>query len=201
MAQFFDIDQNTEAWFDLRLGKPTASCFGMVLTATGKRSEQAKDYMYTLASELITGCPQPRPKSLAMEDGKEEEPFAILHYAAVRGVEVRKGGFWLDDSGSYGASPDGLIGQDGSIEAKCPQPKQQLINVLANKIQTAHIPQVQGQMLTMGTQYVDWVSYRKPFPTVFYRVERDDAYISLLDEALKEFCYDLQTLVAKIKSM
>jgi len=53
----FDCAQGSEAWLQCRLGVPTASCFGKILTATGKPSSSARAYRRTLVAERVTGLP------------------------------------------------------------------------------------------------------------------------------------------------
>jgi len=61
--------------------------------------------------------------SRAMQDGIDMEPEARACYSFLAGGEVKQVGFCLSDDGRFGCSPDGLVGDDGGLELKCPLPK------------------------------------------------------------------------------
>jgi hypothetical protein len=109
---WIDIDQNSEAWFDLRLGKVTGSTIGKVMANLGKAFGQpAKDLAVNLAIEQLTGVRQGGDYQNAhMERGHIEEPIARLLYEELYFVDVLNGGFY--DNVLTGASPDGRVGDE-----------------------------------------------------------------------------------------
>jgi hypothetical protein len=114
--------QGSEAWLESRLGRPTASNFGKLITPTGKASTSAEGYINELIAQKITGEIPEFFKSEAMQRGNDLEASAKALYEFTRDVEVVEVGLCLHDSLECGASPDGLINDDGGIEVKAPLP-------------------------------------------------------------------------------
>ncbi len=115
-------EQGTEGWFADRLGKVTASRLSDVLakTKTGY-SASRNNYMTQLVLETITQSRAESYTNLAMAWGTEQEPFARAAYEAKTGQMVEEVGFLPHPTISLaGASPDGLVGDDGMVEIKCP---------------------------------------------------------------------------------
>src|SRR6185437_290995 len=118
MIEIFDCDQNSEIWFQCRLGLPTASMFDAVL-AKGKGGAESltrSRYLRTLAAEIITGQPGEQFTTPAMERGKAMEADARNLYAFAHDVKPHLVGFIKN--GPKGCSPDALIDSDGMIEIK-----------------------------------------------------------------------------------
>ena len=182
-----DCEQGTPEWFEARLGVPTASCFGKILTATGKPSKQAAGYMEELLAEWLAGGPLESFSSMWTERGKETEAEARDYYEFTSGDDVEQVGFVLRDDGLAGASPDGLIGDEGGLEIKCCSPHVHVAHLLRDGIPTEYIPQVQGGMWVCNRQWWSFVAYHPTLPSVIVRVERDDEYIEALAEAVYLF--------------
>lgn len=187
-----ECEQGTEEWFQARLGIPTASNFGRILTPKGAASKQADVYMKTLLIERQMGHPAEDDKKEGMkwiEHGKKYEADARNFYAFDQSVDVQQVGFITNDEGTIGCSPDGIIGDDGGLEIKCPKPSTQASYWLGGGVDPKYIPQVQGSMLVAERDWWEWLSYY-PDPKVkpmLIRVMRDHAYISKLTAALDEF--------------
>jgi hypothetical protein len=115
-------EQGSDAWLQSRLGRPTASNFGKLITPTRKASTSAEGYINELIAQKITGEIPEFFKSEAMQRGNDLEPSAKALYEFTRDVEVVEVGLCLHDSLECGASPDGLINDDGGIEVKAPLP-------------------------------------------------------------------------------
>ena len=179
------IEQGTEAWFKLKLGKISASHINdiMAVDKSGKPRASRKNYVAKLALERITGKRAPdRYQSQAMLDGIDREKFAVGLHEVVRKSMVIPVAFVDHPSlPMTGASPDGLIGDDGLIEAKCPEPAQHLAFIRTGKIDTEYLLQMQWQMECTGRWWCDFMSYNPNFPenarAWIFRVERDDAEI------------------------
>lgn len=191
--QFHDIEQGTDEWHGLRLGLPTASCFGKIITPkTGKPSTQADAYANRLIAELILGRPQDTfPPTYWMERGEMLEAEAKQLYCFDTGYNIKPGGLATDDLGRCGASPDARVfgGKNliGGAEIKCPAPWTHVENLLRDEIDPDYIPQVQGQILIYGFEFVDWFSYHPDMPPALIRTYRDDAYCQKLEAALSDF--------------
>ena len=117
-----NVEQGTDAWRELRLGHVTASSVADIM-AKGRSGEAESRYKYKMriVAERLTKQGQESYVNSAMEWGVEQEPFARMAYEVALGVFVDKTGFWHHpDIECVGVSPDGLIGDDGLIEIKCP---------------------------------------------------------------------------------
>jgi hypothetical protein len=117
-SKFHDVQQNTDEWQALRLGKATASNFACFMANYGKAfGDPAKRYALQIALERLTGKKAEFSFSNEhMERGHEQEPVAKMLYAEETLREVLNGGFF--DCGEYGDSPDGLVGEHGVVEVK-----------------------------------------------------------------------------------
>lgn len=183
----FDVEQGSPEWCKLRMGIPTASAFDRILTPGGKPSKQAEAYRHHLIAEMFLGRPIDAPKTSWMERGSEMEGEAVCWYEFERDVAVQTVGFVTDDDMTVGCSPDRLVGDDGLLEIKCPSPAVHVEYLLWGGVDDAYKPQLQGQMLVTGRDWVDIVSYHPEMPCVAVRVPRDDAYCASLADALVEF--------------
>jgi len=143
------IDQGTDEWLALRYGWITASKFKDV--KAGGAGKTRKSYMYQLAAEAITGERIETYTNEYMEWGTLTEPQARAMYELESGNIVEEVSFIkLDDVNKIGCSPDGLIGDDGMIEIKCPKTTTQIETYLSGKMPTGHNAQVQGQLWVSG---------------------------------------------------
>ena len=178
-------EQGTEGWLAARLSKPSASCFSKLITMTGKPSASADGYNNQLLGERLTGKSEPHYKSEAMILGTEREPEARADYEFISGNKVDQYGFILDDTESYGCSPDGLIGDssEGGLEIKCPaQTTQAGYWRDPQSGVKKYYQQIQGCMWVTGRKWWDFFSYHPDMPHVLVRVERDEDYIEKLSE-------------------
>lgn len=182
-----EVEQGTAEWLFLRLGIPTTSEFGKIITPTGKKSTQADGYANKLAAEFFVEGQVDDFCTAWMERGKELEPKAAGFYEFVNGVKTVPVGFVTNDDKTIGASPDRLVGDDGLLEIKCPSPAVHVGNVCMAEIDKQYWPQVQGQMLITGRQWVDWMSFHPELPVSIIRAERDEGFISALSDYLAEF--------------
>jgi len=178
-----NCEQRSEDWYRARLGIPTASCFDKLITPTGKLSTQAEGYANLLIAEQVTGKIYDEFLSEWVERGAALEPEARAFYEMETGLTVQEVGLILRDDRRVGCSPDGLAGE-GLLEIKCPAPHTHIGYLLSEELPAAYRPQVQGQLLVTGKPWVDFLSYHPDMPPALIRVERDEAYIGKLAEAL-----------------
>lgn len=201
----YDIEQRSEQWDQARLGIPTASNFKRLLTAkTGKLSAQSDGYLDELLAEWIFGQPLEDPESQFrsewMERGNFLEGQARQAYTFETDNPVVTCGIILRDDLLAGASPDGLIGEDGILELKCPSPKIHVSYMRKQTIEGDYFSQLQGLLYISGRKWVDICSYCPPFPSVVIRVTRDEEYINLLAKALDEFIGKLEAAKREIQA-
>ena len=196
------IDQGTDEWLALRYGWITASKFKDV--KAGGAGKTRKSYMYQLAAEAITGERIETYTNEYMEWGTLTEPQARAMYELDSGNTVEEVSFIkLDDVNKIGCSPDGLIGDDGMLEIKCPKTTTQIETYLSGKMPTGHNAQVQGQLWVSGRQWTDFVSFdpRIDGKSSYFcvRVERDEKYIEELSHACFQFQVDLTSMIISLK--
>lgn len=197
------VRQGTPEWLAARLGIPTASEFGHIITPkTGKLSTSAPKYAYRLIAEKMLRRPVQSLDGVAYIDrGKELEPQAVRQYEFANDVETDPVGFITTDDGLIGASPDRLIrGRAAGLEIKCPAAHTH-IGYLLDGHDEKYRPQVQGQMLVAEFEYVDFYSFHPRMPPATITTPRDEPYIRLLRAALDEFNDRLAAMLARAQSL
>jgi putative phage-type endonuclease len=160
------INQGTEEWFNARLGKVTASRLNDAL-ATTKTGEGAGriSYRLELVTERLTGQKTESYTNSYMQWGTEQEPFAREAYEALKSEFVVETGFHDHPSiPMSGASPDGLIGEDGLIEIKCPSSTTHISYLADGKVPAKYKKQMMWQMACTGRKWVDFVSFDPRLP-------------------------------------
>lgn len=153
---YYKIEQGTEEWKDIRKGKMTASNAQAIATA-GKGLET---YINDVMAEFYANAEKRGYSNVHLEAGHELEPVARDLYAFEKGVEVKQCGF-IEHSEFVGASPDGLIEDDGGLEIKCPDNKTHFQHIILKEkaIAASYIWQIQMNLLITGRKYWDYVSY------------------------------------------
>jgi putative phage-type endonuclease len=195
--RIINVEQRSPEWFAARLGVPSASNFGKVITPGGKKSTQVEGYLNRLVADILTGRSEQMEPNEAMQRGTELEPEARAYYELIAG-RVEEIGFCIHDDG-FGCSPDGVVGDDGLLEIKCPMPHTHVEYLRDGTIPSIYIPQVQGQLLVMGRQWCDFLSYHPDMKPLLVRVERDEKYIATLHEALCELVENIRQNVEAFK--
>ena len=204
-----DIIQGTDEWQELRRGRATGSNFDACL-AQGKGSAEAAtraQYRVRLAIERITGkVIENNFKSPAMLGGTEQEPFARMAYESRTGHIVEEVPFIKHDFLMAGVSPDGLIGDDGMVEFKCPTPAVHWSYLqLTNKPPSEYKAQVYGQLWVAKRKWCDFVSYNPLFPEALQlhivRLYRDEDYIRELNDGVSKFLYDVDKTVVEMEAL
>ena len=176
--------QGSDEWLQSRLGKPTASNFGKLITPTGKGSTSAEAYINELIAQRITGELPEFYTNSAMERGNELEPAAKDLYEFTTGFEVVEVGLCLHDEFECGASPDGLIDDDGGIEIKCPLPHTHVAYLRDGNMPLKYVPQIQGCLWITQREWWDFMSYHPSMEDLVVRVYRYEAYIKKLADAV-----------------
>ena len=199
------MEQRSEEWFQARLGKVTASRVADVL-AKIKSGESAsrRNYKIQLVSERLTGEKQETYINQAMQDGIDREAFARDRYVQQFG-EVEEVGFIKHPTLEAGASPDGMVGDDGILEIKCPMGSTHTETLMTQDVPSRYVPQIQFQLLVTGRKWCDFVSYNPMFPEhlqVFVkRVEADLAYQKELESEVKQFLSEVDNVINKLKEI
>jgi putative phage-type endonuclease len=201
-----DLEQGSEAWRAARCGSLGASVVheAIARAKTGFGASRA-NRMATLVIEQLTGVPVEAFQNAAMQHGSETEPEARIAYEFYANVDVAQIGLALHpDIGGTHASPDGLVGDDGLLEIKCPQPAQHLSTLLGEAIPDKYIVQMQWQMKCCGRDWCDFASYNPAFPESMklfvQRVPRDDARIAGIETDVINFLDELRFTVHRLRS-
>lgn len=199
------MEQRTDEWFLARLGCVTASRTADVMAKTKSGySASRENYMAQLITERLTGQASDGFSSAAMQWGTETEPQAREAYEFFTGETVEETGFVLHPSiEHFGASPDGLVGQDGLIEIKCPNTATHIDTLLTEKVPSKYLTQMHVQMICTGRDWCDFVSFdpRLPGDMSFWmkRVERDADLCKEIEAEVSKFLQELTEKIDKLR--
>ena len=159
LDKFINIEQNTDEWFDLRVGKLTGSAIGKVMANYGKAFGQpAHDLAVQLAIEQITGNPMLSNYTNAhMERGHEQEPIARAEYERNYFCKVNNGGFFC--TYKTGASPDGRVNCNGIIEIKSVIHSVHFKNIKRGNYDPSYKWQYFFNLKETGAEWIDTISF------------------------------------------
>jgi putative phage-type endonuclease len=200
-------EQRSEEWFAARRGKVTASRIADLLATirSGAWAASRKNYAAELVTERLTGkSPEPYNNE-AIQWGVDQEEPARQAYTKVSGSDVEETGFvdhpTVKDAG---ASPDGLVGEEGLIEIKCPTTATHIDTLLGADVNEKYRLQMMWQMACTGRKWCDFVSYDPRLPEqmqVFIkRFERDDEEIREIEGHVRVFLEEVEETTRKLKS-
>ena len=198
------MEQRTDEWYLVRAGKVTASNVYKVLSKGkgGADSKTRLSYMLELLGDRMEGCPVTGYQSEAMARGSELEPDARNAYSFETGFIVDETGFVLHPKiKGFGASPDGLVEDDGLVEIKCPNRATHIDTFVNGTIDNKYILQMQTQLACTGRKWCDFVSY---YPALgenslfIKRIEADQAMIAEIEQAVIKFLNELDALERRI---
>ena len=160
------MEQRSSEWFSARLGKVTASRVADIVSKTKSGySTSRANYMAELIVERLTGKPADHYQTAAMAWGTNHEPMALSSYEEHTGGLVEEVGFVPHPSiAMSGASPDGLVKDDGLVEIKCPNTATHIETVLGQEAPAKYLPQMQWQMACTGRDFCDFVSFDPRLP-------------------------------------
>jgi putative phage-type endonuclease len=199
-----EIVQGTDEWFAARLGKVTASRVADVIAKTKIGYSISRDnYMAQLVCERLTGQKGESFTNAAMQWGTETEPKAREAYMAARFEIVTEVGFVNHPTiEAAGASPDGLVGDLGLIEIKCPNTATHIETLLSQTVLGKYNTQMQWQMACTSRQWTDFVSFDPRLPAELQmfvkRVDFDPAYVAMLEKEVIGFLKELDTKIEKL---
>ena len=196
MKTYNKISQGSEEWLKLRLGKFTASQ-AQAIASAGKGLETL---VFKKVAEILTNKAEEGYKNFDMERGHELEAMARGAYELETGNIVREVGFCELDK-QIGCSPDGLVGDDGLMEIKCPCDKVFVEYLYSGKIDTGYMWQMQMQMYVTDRTWCDYVVFNDNFPNsiVITRVERDEGAVAKIKAGLATAKAMTDSILLKIK--
>lgn len=200
-----EIEQRTAEWLALRCGKVTASKLADVMARTQKGWGASRaNYAAQLVCERLTGTVEQSYTNAAMQWGNDWEAAAREAYGLKVGEFVVEVGFveHPDAFIAAGASPDGLVGDDGLVEIKCPNSATHIATLRGEPIPDKYIKQMQWQMACTERQWCDFASFDPRLPDAMQlhvqRVARDDALIDEMTEAVQNFLAEVDAAVADL---
>lgn len=198
------IEQRSDQWFAARIGKVTASRVADVLAKTKTGYSASRDnYMAQLVCERLTGQREDFFTSAAMQHGTDTEPLARAAYESLKDVLVDEVGFVPHPSIIMaGASPDGLVGDNGLLEIKCPNTATHIDTLLSQTVPGKYNTQMQFQMACTDREWCDFVSFDNRLPEELQlfvkRVPRDNMYIKLMEDEIVKFLNELDIKIAQL---
>lgn len=199
-------EQRTQGWLTERCGKVTASAIYKVMarTKTGYGADRA-NYHAQLVTERLTGLPADSFTNAAMQWGIDTEPQARAMYALHTGGEVVETGFHPHPLITMsGASPDGLVGDAGLVEIKCPNSATHIAALTGATIDRKYLLQMQWQMACTGRDWCDFVSFDPRLPDEMQihirRVERDSELLSEIHEEVERFLAEVAETVERLNN-
>lgn len=197
--------QGDAAWFEARVGKVTASRVADALAMLKKDGSSAarERYKIDILTEVLTGNPVEHYVSPYMDFGTEHEPVARSAYEMHTREEVDLWGFVIHPQiARSGASPDGLVGEDGLIEIKVPSGRTHLEYLIEGVVPEDYKPQMFWQMACTGRQWCDFVSYDPRIPEGFglfvKRLPRDGKVIEEMESGVRCFIAEVNAMAEKL---
>lgn len=202
-----ELVQGSDDWKRARAGSVGASSIAdlMAKTKTGWGASRA-NLMARLIAERLTGEPQDAYQNEAMRWGTDTEPMARSAYSLLRDVDVTEVGLIRHPTieGAH-ASPDGLVGNDGLVELKCPNTATHIETLLAGTVADRYVKQMQFQMACTGRAWCDFVSFDPRMPgdlqMFVRRVPRDEAQISEIEDAVRHFLMEVNAKLRKLEAL
>ena len=197
--------QGSPEWLAERAGKVTASMVSAVLM--NPETAGFRDYQAQLVAEILTGKPQGSDYTNAhMAFGTEMEPLARSAYEAETGFSVDEVGFCQHPTiDRAGASPDGLVGNSGLVEIKCPKVATHLAYLIAGVVPAGYKNQMLWQMACTGRDWCDFASFRPDLPEhlqlFIVRFKRDPERIKELETAVVAFLDTVDKMINQLKKV
>ena len=187
----YNLVQGTDEWLKARRGILTASEMKKIITPSHLKvaeNDTSRQHAYELAAHRVCDVLEPSFTSDDMIRGTMHEVYARRGYEE-RYAPVTQCGFITNDDCGFiiGYSPDGLVGDDGLIEVKCPRAKTQFETIIYNAMPKEHMLQVQTGMFVSGRKWCDFISFFGGMPLFVQRIERDEAIIGKIIEAAAVF--------------
>jgi putative phage-type endonuclease len=186
-----NLEQNSQEWLDARKGCVTASAFSKIVTPSkGDKSKSSIGYMYELIAEKL-GASNESFSNEWTERGHDLEDMARSTFEFIKDLKVDEVGMIKTDCGNIGCSPDGLIGEDGGLEIKCPKASTHVKYLLEGKLPLEYKTQVMGSLMVSERDYWYFMSYHPELDPFILKVERDEEFISKMREHIESFISDM----------
>lgn len=202
-----ELEQGSEAWKLARLGSIGASEMADMTARTQKGYGASRhNLMAEKLVERLTGVPTESYTNAAMQWGNDTEPQARAAYEFMNDCQVQQVGLFKHPTIAWThASPDGLVGDDGLLEIKCPATATHIEYLLGGAVDGKYIKQIQWQLACTGRKWAHWLTFDPRMPAELQmkivRVERDDAMIAELERETIAFLAELESKLAALEKM
>jgi hypothetical protein len=194
-----DCEQGSEKWERLRARATASEFHSFVTPAKGDYSAQATAYAAKIVAKRLGVYTEP-PPTYWMEYGTEMEPNAKHAYTLQTGRAVRNVAFIMPDhTDAYGGSPDGLVGDDGLLEVKCPAPETLIAYHAAGELPVQYKPQVQGLLLISGRAWCDFFVFHPELTPLLLRIEPDEKYQTKIAQCLLLLLQEVERIEARVR--
>jgi hypothetical protein len=171
-------------------------------TKSGAWSASRYNVLARLVCERLTGKHVESFTSFDMTRGHELEPINRAAYELLTGEFVTLTPFVTHPSIEWwGASPDGLVGEDGLFEAKCLNAANHL-EILRGGDILKYLPQVHTQMIVTGRKWCDLCFYHPDYPEhlqlAVRRVDADPEYHKILTQGATIFLAEVEEAINEL---
>lgn len=194
--KIIDVVQGTEEWHQLRRGKFTASTMSKLFM--GKTTQGYSDAIYKIAMERLTGKRSESYSNAAMQRGIEMEPMARQAYEVESLTLVDECGF-IEVDEWLGCSPDGLVGEDGMIQIKCPAYNTHIGYIMSGEVPKDYYVQMQTELYVSNRKWNDFVSFHPDLPMTIIRVLPDEAMQKKIVEEIEIAKRKVEEVIKKIQ--
>ncbi|WPH64009.1 YqaJ viral recombinase family protein [Vibrio phage vB_VpP_1] len=214
-----EVLQGSEEWKMMRLGVVTASMAECLVSKKprskgkeygvdflpAKAGDSKRDtFMKKLVAQVCTRQIPPEVTAKALAWGKDNEPFARDAYSAATFNVIDELPFiYKDSSMRFGISPDGLVGDDGGLELKCPHDSSVFVAFMCDdEIKNEYLHQCQFSMWVTGREYWDFANFDPRMKggakkLHYLRQERDPKAMELFDISSELFIADMNKMLKK----
>lgn len=196
------ILQRNEDWHADRCGKVTASRVKDI-NAKPKVGKAHNALTLTILTERLTGVQEESFTNSAMQWGIDQEIHAITAYENETGNFVIGTGLVNHPAIKWsGASPDGLVDQDGQLEVKCPNSQTHLNTILTKEVPNEYIPQITWQLACTRRKWCDFVSYDPRLPEylqlIIIRVFAEELDIAGVEQSVIKFNTKIDQIIFEL---
>lgn len=203
-----NVAQGSPEWLEMRVGQCTGSRIKDVMDflKNGKPSAERKKYLIDTVSEILTGYAVDHYVTPAMEHGLVTEKYARAAYEVKTGNSVERVGIAVHPTITrFMASPDGLIGEDGVWEGKCPTTGKHIQWMLEGVVPEEHRDQCYAEIACSEREWCDFTSFDDRLPLrhqlFVARLPRDDKRIAEIEYGVKVFLAEVFELLVKLETL
>ena len=181
--KIYDFEQLSDEWFQVRLGKFTASKAADLLM-----KETTVGYNNLINQIVYERLTSKSPETFTnnwMQRGTELEAEAIKAFELETFQKIRSVGFIEMDEWT-GCSPDGLLNSDGLIQIKCPKFSTHIDYLLSRKVPSDYYKQCQFELMVTERKYNILMSYEPNLKPFISKTERDEDLIQEIEYKLNQ---------------